>query len=377
MMTRLIIVLMSFAGYVLLAPPVAAHKMFPATATVSFDDSGGYSIEVKTNLEALIAGIGPAHEETDASPQAAQYGELRALTPDGLKSAFETFRSRWLDGVRIAFDGRRVTPRIDGLTVPPAGDIGLARISVIRLAGEVPSGARTVSWQYDEAFGSSILRLKHAASDEMTTAWLKDGTPSASIPLADKVPKTFWQTFGEYTGLGFTHILPLGLDHILFVLGLYLLSLRLRPLLFQVTAFTLAHTFTLALGLYGVVTVSPAIVEPLIALSIVYVAVENILTRDLTPWRPFVVFGFGLLHGLGFAGVLHEIGLPPDDFLTGLIAFNIGVELGQLSVIAIAFLATGLWFGSKVWYRQRVVYPGSVAIACVGLYWTVERIFLT
>ena len=209
----------------------------------------------------------------------------------------------------------------------------------------------------------------------MTTAWLKDGKPSDAIPLASMIPKTIFETFVDYTMLGYTHILPLGIDHILFVLGLYLLSARLRPLLVQVTAFTVAHTVTLALGLYGVVTISPAIVVPLIAVSIVYVAVENILTPKLTVWRPFVVFGFGLLHGLGFAGVLQEIGLPRDDFLAGLISFNVGVELGQLSVIAIAWLATGLWFSARPWYRSRIVYPGSAAIALVGLYWTVERVF--
>ena len=116
--------------------------------------------------------------------------------------------------------------------------------------------------------------------------------------------------------------------------------------------------------------------EPLIALSIAYVAIENLMTRDLHPWRPVVVFGFGLLHGLGFAGVLQEIGLPRADYVTGLIAFNIGVEFGQLAVIAIAFLTTGLWFRSQPWYRARVVIPASAAIAFMGLFWTVERVLM-
>ena len=145
--------------------------------------------------------------------------------------------------------------------------------------------------------------------------------------------------------------MPLGLDHILFVLGLYLLSVRLRPILIQVTSFTVAHSVTLGLGLYGVVSVPPSVVEPLIAVSIVFIAVENFLTDRLTPWRPYLVFGFGLIHGLGFAGVLHEVGLVRDDFINGLIAFNVGVELGQLAVIALAFLVTGLWFRKKPWYR--------------------------
>lgn len=377
MSLRLIALLALFVAVVWQPNNAAAHKIFPATATVSFDDEGAYRIEVKTNIEALIVGIGAAHEDTDQSPRADRYKALRALDAEALKARFMAFSGRWLSGIAVRFDGKRVQPRVEALILPPTGDTGLARISVIRLGGTIPEGATTFAWHYDKAFGSSILRLKHAATDEMTTAWLKDGKSSDPIPLAGMIPKTVFETATDYIVLGFTHILPFGLDHILFVLGLYLLSTRMRPLLVQVTAFTVAHTATLALGLYGVVTISPSIVEPLIAISIVYVAVENILTPKLTLWRPFVVFGFGLLHGLGFAGVLQEIGLPRDDFLTGLIAFNVGVEFGQLSTIAIAWLVTGLWFRDRPWYRARIVYPGSAAIAVIGTYWTVERVFFT
>ena len=178
----------------------------------------------------------------------------------------------------------------------------------------------------------------------------------------------------RYLVLGFEHILPKGLDHILFVLGLFLLSTNLKPLIWQITMFTIAHSITLALAIYGIVSLSPSIVEPLIALSIAFIAVENIFTTDLKPWRPVIVFGFGLLHGLGFAGVLTELGLPRSEFVTALISFNIGVELGQLSVIGIAFLVVGLFF-RREWYRKRIVIPASVMIALTGIYWTVERVF--
>ena len=117
-----------------------------------------------------------------------------------------------------------------------------------------------------------------------------------------------------------------------------------------------------------------SIVEPLIAASIVYVAVENIFAKGLNPWRPFVIFGFGLLHGLGFASVLGEFGLPDGQFIPALIAFNIGVELGQLTVIALAFLAVG-WFARKSWYRAGIAIPASCIIAAVGAYWCIERVF--
>ena len=102
---------------------------------------------------------------------------------------------------------------------------------------------------------------------------------------------------------------------------------------------------------------------------------ENIFTQKLHVWRPIIVFVFGLLHGLGFAGILTEIGLPPSDFILGLIAFNVGVEFGQLAVIALAFLVVG-WFVNKPWYRSRVVIPASLAIAAMGAFWFVERTFL-
>lgn len=177
-----------------------------------------------------------------------------------------------------------------------------------------------------------------------------------------------------YLQLGFTHILPFGLDHILFVLGLFLLSPKLKPLLWQISAFTVAHSITLSLAMFNVVNIPSNIVEPVIALSIVFIAVENIATKNLKPWRIAIIFLFGLIHGLGFAGVLKELGLPQNQFVTALITFNVGVELGQITVVLVAFILVGFWFRSKNWYRERVTIPGSVLIAIIASYWTVQRI---
>jgi hypothetical protein len=124
------------------------------------------------------------------------------------------------------------------------------------------------------------------------------------------------------------------------------------------------------------VAVPAEIVEPLIAASIVYVAVENIFGGRIGALRVAVVFGFGLLHGLGFASVLGDVGLQDSRFVVGLIGFNIGVELGQLAVIAVAFVLLGLPFGKKDWYRSYIAIPASCAIAAVGAWWTFERVFL-
>ena len=158
------------------------------------------------------------------------------------------------------------------------------------------------------------------------------------------------------------------------MLGLFLLSARLRPILLQVTTFTLAHSLTLGLTMYGIVSLPPRIVEPLIALSIAYVAIENLLSQQLRPWRLALVFLFGLLHGMGFAGVLSGLGLPRGAFLTALLSFNLGVEAGQLTVIAPRRASRSRWSRHQPWYHRRVVIPASLAIAAVGVYWTITRL---
>jgi hypothetical protein len=124
----------------------------------------------------------------------------------------------------------------------------------------------------------------------------------------------------------------------------------------------------------GIISLPSSMVEPLIAASIVYVAVENLFTGTMSRWRPVIVFCFGLLHGLGFASVLNEIGLQSGHFVVGLISFNVGVELGQLTVVAACFATVGFWFRSKSWYRAGVTVPASLMVAAVGAYWFVERV---
>lgn len=179
-----------------------------------------------------------------------------------------------------------------------------------------------------------------------------------------------------YLQLGFTHIIPLGFDHILFVLSLFLISPKLKPVLWQATAFTVAHSITLGLAMFKVITPSPAIVEPIIALSIMYVALENIFSPTLKRSRIGIVFLFGLVHGMGFANALGTLGLPQNAYLTSLVMFNVGVELGQLAVILSAFFLFGKWFGNKPYYRKAIVIPLSILITLMAGYWTVQRIFL-
>jgi hydrogenase/urease accessory protein HupE len=209
------------------------------------------------------------------------------------------------------------------------------------------------------------------------TEWLEGG--QTSTPISPVLPNRSVNRLAiglRYLALGFTHIVPNGLDHVLFVLGIFLLSRRLRQVLAQVSAFTIAHSITLALSMYGIVSVSPNVVEPLIAVSIAYVAIENIFMSELKPWRLALVFAFGLLHGMGFAGALKELGLPRSEFVLALATFNVGVEAGQLAVIGGAFLLVGWYCGRRHWYRRLVVMPASALIACTAVYWTVQRLSL-
>ena len=180
-----------------------------------------------------------------------------------------------------------------------------------------------------------------------------------------------------YLKLGFTHIVPYGYDHILFVVGLFLLNPKLKAVITQATAFTVAHSITLGLAMSGHIKPLPSVVEPIIAISIMFVAVENMLITELKPWRILVVFLFGLIHGLGFASALSELGLPTNDFFSSLIMFNIGVELGQISIILFMYFAIAKWFSKEKWYRSRIVLPLSTVIAVIAFYWTIQRIFYT
>jgi len=357
---------------------VKAHEIRPSIADLDLNEEGGYTLSIQTNAEALLTGIGSEHEDTDEARNADAYNALRALAPEALSERVGAFQETFLSELVFSFDGVQGKALSVTIEVPPVGDLDLARDSIIKISGEMPDGARNFEWAWPAKYGASVVRvnLDGVPSDEGYSAYLSVGEKSEQISLQSASVRGFWEIVREYIHIGFTHILPLGLDHILFVVGLFLLSTKFSPLLWQITAFTVAHTVTLALGILGYVSISPAIVEPLIAASIVYVAVENIMTNQLSKWRPLIVFGFGLLHGLGFAGVLQEIGLSSSHFVTGLIAFNIGVELGQLAVIAICFITVGYWFGKKPWYRQYITTPASIGIALIASWWVYERVFL-
>jgi hypothetical protein len=243
--------------------------------------------------------------------------------------------------------------------------------TVARFSGRTPAAARDFSFAAAEKLKNVHLTIFDAKGAE-TRLVTPAGRTSEPYPLRAGAAGRSGGVFGQYTSLGFEHILPKGLDHILFVLGLFLTSARLKPLLIQITSFTVAHSISLALSTLDVVALPSRFVETMIAVSIAWVAAENLLSERVASWRPALVFGFGLLHGLGFAGVLGELGLPQGEFFTALFSFNFGVELGQLAVVGLALITIGR-FSSQSWYRKAVVMPVSAVIGLAGLYWAFER----
>lgn len=357
----------------LLPVPAFSHEVLPSIG--DFEQTGDtLAFDIRTNLEGIVAGIDlTATADTNTAPQAADYDSLRALPPQVLENRFRSFWPRMQPRVFVRIDGVDQPLTLTGVSVPETGDVALPRSATISFTAPVPQGATSVQIGWAAPFGALVIRQNGV--ENPYDGYLEAGALSAPIALSGGSRMTALHAFLSYIPVGFDHIVPKGLDHILFVLGLFFLSTRLRPLLLQVSAFTVAHTVTLGLGALGYVTLPSAIVEPVIAASIVFVAVENIVTDGLSRWRPVVVFCFGLLHGLGFASVLQQFGLPQDGFFPALIGFNIGVELGQLAVITLAFLLVGYWFGAKPWYRARIAIPASGFIAAVGAFWVVERVF--
>ena len=343
---------------------VLAHELGTTRVSILVTRGQHYDVELVTDATALIEKLHAARGQTFLVDSNTEH--LQKLL-DGFD---DTFRQR----VKLAFDASDVRPAISYL-VSPGTDASPGPIATIRLSGALPSAAHDLTWSYGWTFASYAVTMRNDTMGNPTTEWLEGGQRSTPFGLTSPAPTvdrlgTAWR----YLTLGFTHIVPKGLDHILFVLGIYLLSRRARAVLWQVSAFTVAHSITLGLSLYGIVSVAPRIVEPLIAISIAYVAIENIFLSELKSWRIALVFAFGLLHGMGFAGALKELALQRAEFVTALVTFNAGVEAGQLSVIGAAFLLIG-WYGAdRPWYRRRIVVPASMAIACVAVYWTIQRL---
>ncbi len=355
----------------LTATSVRAHEVQPGVMDIEFR---GETLHIFLDwmIEAPVAGVDLSEiTDTNASDREEEYLRLRALEPPKMEAAFRDAWPRLREKLTLQSGDATLTPEILSVTIPEAGNIELTRISSIELSAPLPPGIEPVVIGWAAELGPLVVRQR--TIENGYAGYLAPGQLTDPIPRVGGDDQGAIAAFADYILVGFDHIVPKGLDHILFVLGLFFLSLRLGPLLWQVSAFTLAHTVTLALGAMDIIRIPADIVEPLIAASIVYVGIENVVMRRLAPWRPVVVFGFGLLHGLGFDSVLSDFGLGASHFVPKLIGFNVGVEIGQLAVIATAWIALALIFGRFAWFFRRISAPVSIAISLIAALWVLER----
>jgi len=355
----------------LFATPAIAHQFLPTRATLSVMSEEEYVLVVELDLIELVQTLrqleGSGEELID---------QVRNLPYPELTQSLKQAKYRLREDIHIYVD-QQLSPPVR-IKLPSDQDIFILlrgepfnveyRITATS-EGRMTPGSQNIQVQLPDYLGTTNLMLNSPNFLLVNSGEISD---PYSIPSASTSASAISQLF-TYAYQGMVHIIPEGLDHILFVLALFLLTARFSSLIWQVTAFTLAHTVTLIMAAYGLIQLSANIIEPLIAFSIVFVAIENLIHSNLRPWRVLIVFAFGLLHGLGFASALIDMGLSEDLRFPSLIAFNVGVEAGQLIVIALAFLLVG-WFRQRKWYRRRITVPCSVSIAAVGLVWTVQRI---
>ena len=289
----------------------------------------------------------------------------------------ETYEAMWkvpaTSGLRLRINAR--LPESCRATSPPAGSYGAGAYVErwnVRCAGGLDGGVITIEGLASVSTDALIRieRLDGTAQVVMLTA----DSPSVAVEAAPGWRQVAW----TYFGLGVEHIL-LGIDHLLFVLALLFLVQGWRRVVVTITAFTVAHSITLAAATLGLVHVPQAPVEASIALSIVFVATEIVRSRIGRPsvaqrWPWVVAFLFGLLHGFGFAGALREVGMPEDAIPLALLFFNVGVEFGQLVFIAAVFALVALLQRTTVtmpaWAWRVPVY----AIGSMAMYWTIDRV---
>ncbi len=342
-----------------LPAPAAAHP-----APFSFVDLRIQSATI--DVEVVVHAFDVAYEFAIQPPN-------RVLEPGGLGTRAQRLADMVRERLQITVDGRPVAvatwsdpeplPERQSVSlrgrVELAGEPGLIDVSAVMFPYD-PQHQTFVNFYDDGALTSQAILGGGSVSFEYFV-----GSRQGTVAVIRKfVPQ------------GIHHIL-IGPDHLLFLVGLLLLGGSLRRLLMVITAFTIAHSITLALAVLGLVSPPGSIVEPIIALSIVYVGADNLLVRGGRDMRVWIALGFGLIHGFGFASVLREMGLPSGALGWSLFSFNFGVEIGQVAVaVVVASALTALRARSEMAGRRLAV-AGSVGVIAAGTYWFVQRVFFS
>ena len=354
-----------------------SHEIKPSIADFSINESS-LTFEIRLNAELILSGIDASDiQNTDNSNLSYKYDDLRKLPDNDLKDNIMSNWNNISQNIYIKLDGDVQELNLLSIEIINQRNYEVTRDTIINFHIPLDKKNTSFSFSMSKKFGSIILREQNLNKnvDQLYTNYLNSGDASDLINLNHTVALTKINSFIKYLFLGIEHIIPKGLDHMLFIIGLFLFSNLIRPLLLQVTMFTIAHTITLVIASLSLINVNASIVEPLIALSIVYIGVENIFKKySNTKIRYYVIFLFGLLHGLGFALVLKDVGLDYSNLLMNLVSFNIGVEIAQIFILFLLFLTIGLFFSKKKYYKIIFQIPLSLFISLIAIYWFVERI---
>lgn len=359
------------------------HEISPAIAEILVKEDV-VEIDIYYSVEIFLANIDASSvKNTNETSKSDIYDAYRLLDSEDIAKQFQSMSSSFIKLITIKSQQKSIEPEFVSIEISESSNITYPRESKIKLIAPIREDDKHIIFGWNKRLGPMIIRQvsdslessRIGTEPELYSAYLSSGELSSPIIIEGITSVSSLKIIRDYLIIGFEHIIPKGLDHILFVLGLFLFASRFSQLVVQVSLFTVAHTITLASASIGLVNIPSNIVEPLIALSISYVALETLWHTRMGWSRLIIIFAFGLLHGLGFASVLMEIGLNQRHFIIGLVAFNVGVEIGQLVVICAAYLFIGILFFKTRFYRSFVQIPLSLVIGAIGGWWFIERIF--
>ena len=374
---KLIIFFYFFSFLTLFSIGAISHEIRPSIADYKIEENILY-FDIRLNAELILSGIDASNiTDTNSSPLSATYDDLRSLTRENLKilliESWDDIQSK------INLNINEVSTKFElvDINIEANRDFEISRDSILYLKYELDEDDEFLTFKWSEKYGPIIIREINELKkeDDLYTEYLQAGLQTDKIFIKSENTQSIFKSIINYFILGIQHIIPKGLDHILFIVGLFFFSVTLRPLLIQVTMFTIAHSITLIFVSVSYINVNPLIVEPIIALSIAYVGIENIFKEYVKEYlRYIIIFFFGLLHGLGFALVLSDIGYQSSKLILNLISFNLGIEAAQIFIILSLYILLGIKFSNKKYYRYIFQVPVSLFIALVGIYWFFERI---
>lgn len=351
-----------------------AHEIRPTIADVEVSQTR-ITLSMRLAVEALVAGIDLSTvENANDAPEAVIFDRLRAMEPPQLEAAFREAWPRIALGFLIEVDGERLAPQIVSITIPSIGDVELARDSILVVGADLPPGDSGVRVGLDASFGQFVPR-QIGGGAAAYQGFLEGGqlTPplARSGPGADSIGTALLLYFSA----GLRDMTAFGPDHALFAMGLFLFSVAPALLLRQVGTLAVALPIGLVLGVFGALALPAAIVEPLIALSLLYLGLDTALGWSGLRLRLAVVAGFGVIHGLGLWQSLDTFGIVPEFSGAAITGYGLGIIFGIVAMIVLAAALFG-WAIPRAWYHRALVVPASLGIAAAGAFWMVERTLL-